>query len=249
MLAVRAPTKKRSPATTKAGGRKLSTKSVVATNVESGTPLHDDVPEQLVVKPQVKERTATSPKPKEATTQVQRIITAITTRHRPVTSSPQARHPASLSREGQDTTFLDLPAEMRNEIYGYAIPCQQLIAVNHTQPYLLEPNLLAVNRQVRSETLPFFYGENDFQIQGSSPAVKFLRSLSTQKTRSLRSLQIKCEIPRPVEEGRERIRKLNQDFRANGLHKQAVRFQVNAGGLLVWANLDELRGLAKRAAG
>ena len=121
-----------------------------------------------------------------------------------------------------------------------------MILLRQSQPYLKEPALLAVNHALRSETLPIWYGVNDFRVQGSSPAVKFLRSLSEQKLRSLTSLQIYCDVVPTVEYARDRIRKLNRDFDLNGrgLRRQALRFQVStAGGELVWANLHKLKML------
>lgn len=52
-----------------------------------------------------------------------------------------------------------------------------------------EPALLAVSRQVRSETLPIFYGANTFQTLTTTQAINFVVELSADKLTHLRCLQ------------------------------------------------------------
>jgi hypothetical protein len=93
------------------------------------------------------------------------------------------------------TTFLDLPPELRNEIYSYMLVRKGVVEIKTVAPYVLEPALLAVNRQIRSEALTIFYGENTFQIAGSTLITKFLRTAGEEKIRALRDVKIYCMMP------------------------------------------------------
>ncbi|KAG8158243.1 hypothetical protein KVR01_012004 [Diaporthe batatas] len=59
-------------------------------------------------------------------------------------------------------SFLDLPAEIRNTIYRFSLiessPDQRIRG-------LVQPPLARTNRQVRSESLPIYYGNNRFQVE------------------------------------------------------------------------------------
>ncbi|KAI5359864.1 hypothetical protein Slin15195_G117250 [Septoria linicola] len=61
--------------------------------------------------------------------------------------------------------FLSLPAELRNDIYRYAILSDDKIkiATNMAQPPQ-EPAMLRVNRQTRHEALGIYYQENHFRF-------------------------------------------------------------------------------------
>jgi len=55
--------------------------------------------------------------------------------------------------------FLDLPGEIRNQIYGYAIPRKERVLVSDAQP-----GLIRTCRQVRAETWTMYYKKNIFVI-------------------------------------------------------------------------------------
>ncbi|GAB7344308.1 hypothetical protein MBLNU457_2175t1 [Dothideomycetes sp. NU457] len=55
--------------------------------------------------------------------------------------------------------FLDLPPEIRNQIYGYAIPRKQRLTI-----YAAPPGIMQTCRKVRSETRTMFYSNNTFII-------------------------------------------------------------------------------------
>lgn len=75
-------------------------------------------------------------------------------------------------------TFLGLPAEIRNNIYGLLLCVPQPMTIgargcNSTEPLgdqdaeFLEPldtSILACSRHIRAEAIPVFYGQNTFQI-------------------------------------------------------------------------------------
>ena len=155
------------------------------------------------------------------------------------------QHTTTASTGEGATTFLDLPSELRNEIYSCALPMSLTISVRNVQPYVLEPALCAVSHQVRSESLTMFYGDNIFEVKGSSPAVKFLRSMSDQQLRSLRTLHISCDVLRPIGEAQERIKHHLLEFGGRGLRRQAIRFCVIDGEERVWANLEKLKRIAE----
>lgn len=149
---------------------------------------------------------------------------------------------------GQSTHIMDLPPEIRNDIWTLAIVQQQPIDVAPIRPFLKEPALLAVNRQVRSETMSVWYAEHAFQIMGSVPAVKFLRSRADQQLRSLRSVRITSEksemmrkAPRAwIEHLRKRIESLMWEFEERGLRKSALKFQLMEEGQLSWYSADSV---------
>lgn len=60
-------------------------------------------------------------------------------------------------------TLLSLPAEIRNEIYRLVVVDPERVFLSPRFPASCqEPVLLRVNRQVRSEVLPMYYGLNCF---------------------------------------------------------------------------------------
>ncbi len=93
----------------------------------------------------------------------------------------------------QTSKFFELPPELRNVIYAYVFTRPDVVAINSTVPYVREPAILAVNRQMRLEGLLMFYGENTFQIDGSVLITKFLRTAREEKIRALGNVQIFCK--------------------------------------------------------
>ncbi len=77
----------------------------------------------------------------------------------------------------QPFCFLDLPAEVRNEIY-------RIDVVGGVQSTLAPPPLLQVCRQVRFEALPMFYAKNEFHINlRPLPALKPTPSTTDEAAR------------------------------------------------------------------
>lgn len=96
------------------------------------------------------------------------------------------------------TSFLDLPAEIRNRIYNEALVKPSPIQLRTVVPYAKEPALLLASKQVRSEVLAVFYGANTFSVfngnsvrqhSGISITKNFLEKLGTEKAAILRSLR------------------------------------------------------------
>lgn len=90
----------------------------------------------------------------------------------------------SVVEVAQSYGFLDFPREIRDLIYGIMFISEVPIYPSRDRasvvPYM---NMLRVNKQIYSETLPFLYGKNTFQIRGH-PAYKcpeFLNLLYSQR--------------------------------------------------------------------
>lgn len=161
-------------------------------------------------------------------------------------SEPTA-HPAEAPNPDSQNSLLSLPPELRNEIYSLALVKDTPITVSTSLPYLKEPALLAVNQQMRSETLPIWYSENTFQINGSSPAVKLLRSLSAEKLRLLKALRINTGESMRMDYAEDRIKQLIRAFGSNGLSKQTVRF-TTARWPSVWLSLADIKRIKREDA-
>ena len=124
-----------------------------------------------------------------------------------------------LSNPGDECPLLELPAEIRNEIWSYALDTPDSITIENRRPYFHEPGLLAVNRQVRSETVGIWYHDINFYIAGSNPAVKFLRAISDQQLSALRTLRIHTTVQPTAEYSVTRIKQLLREFEPRGLNR------------------------------
>ena len=146
---------------------------------------------------------------------------------------------------------MDLPAELRNHIFGLLLVQPKAIEVSPIRPFVKEPALLAVSRQVRSETMSIWYAENSFLINGSSPAVKFLRSRNDQQLRSLRSVKMTSEKSKQMKEAprawaehlQKKVETMMREFEGRGLRRFALEFQFLHCGELVWVDGDQLRNV------
>lgn len=79
-----------------------------------------------------------------------------------------ARRKAKAPTVPQTTCFTELPAEIRNRIYGYVLPSedQELIVATPFEDEAMafgnQPAITRVSRQLRSETLEMFYTNSNF---------------------------------------------------------------------------------------
>ncbi|KAK8209167.1 hypothetical protein M8818_003862 [Zalaria obscura] len=101
---------------------------------------------------------------------------------------------ASQSRTG--TTFLDLPPEVRNRISKSVLVQDHIISpqVRRDGTKRLQiPALCQINKQLRAETLPIFYGANRFFVfkYGGSPVAALLRLIGEENVPMLRRLCFK----------------------------------------------------------
>ncbi|KAK4503839.1 hypothetical protein PRZ48_004754 [Zasmidium cellare] len=78
----------------------------------------------------------------------------------PASKRPSIDEGRDMSRKKTSVSLLNLPAELRNQIYELALiePMKQVTVTSDLKP----PGLLAANRQIRSECRKIWYFENRF---------------------------------------------------------------------------------------
>jgi len=86
------------------------------------------------------------------------------------------------------SSLFKLPPELRNEIYELALLKDQPIYISHNAR-LREPALLAINRQVRAEGLPLYYGVNTFALGHSTWTFSFFDKLGGDRIAMPRRLR------------------------------------------------------------
>ena len=89
----------------------------------------------------------------------------------------------------QPLRFVDLPAEIRNEIYRYVL-------IWHPQPVklrrggLTDVALIFTNSKIYSEAMPIFLSENSFSITGTVAEYKWLTTLRPDGQSELRNVTL-----------------------------------------------------------
>ena len=129
-----------------------------------------------------------------------------------------------------------------------AIVQNKIIDIAPKRPFVKEPALLAVSRQVRSEAMSLWYAEHEFRIMGSNPAVKFLRSRDDQQLRSIRVLSINSEKSEKMKKEprawlthlQSKTQTLMREFEERGLRESALRFLVWHQEALGWISGDQV---------
>ncbi|KAK5126081.1 hypothetical protein LTR85_011436 [Meristemomyces frigidus] len=85
-------------------------------------------------------------------------------RKKPATKKTRAPRKAASSRTNtnvqQNSPLLNLPAELRNEIYDLALTPPADSRLDISKPKLIEPGLLLACKQTRREASPLFYANN-----------------------------------------------------------------------------------------
>ncbi|KAK5121388.1 hypothetical protein LTR85_005220 [Meristemomyces frigidus] len=87
------------------------------------------------------------------------------------------------SSKNKQTSFLDLPAELRNDIYHLSLFCGTIIIGRQYH----EPALLTTTLEIRAETLPIFYGVNTFTAPCVWFATQFMMDMPPEKLAMLRA--------------------------------------------------------------
>ncbi|KAK4544355.1 hypothetical protein LTR36_004246 [Oleoguttula mirabilis] len=140
---------------------------------------------------------------------------------------------ASEVHTASESPLLKLPAELRNYIYTLAIVENKPIRLEFSilsKPHPLEPTMLAVNWQVRRESLPIFYGRNIFSAANSLDTTTFLRHISADKLKMLRGVQAFTEfkLARSLDVGKQlqcvgkRVDEWQKEHGARGLRVDAI---------------------------
>ena len=78
-------------------------------------------------------------------------------------------------REKATFRFMDLPKELRLDIYRLVVVENRIFIRPDSQTGREQPDLAMVSRQVRSEVLPIFYGKNTFAVDVSPGPVLVVR--------------------------------------------------------------------------
>ncbi|KAK4494831.1 hypothetical protein PRZ48_014187 [Zasmidium cellare] len=104
---------------------------------------------------------------------------------------------ASATTAGEETpasktTFLDLPAELRNEIYELAIERKTVVlsksSKSNKKGRARSPALLLASKEIYRETLTIFYSKWTFHFESVAKLLSWLRTLGPQKRAFLRSV-------------------------------------------------------------
>ena len=155
--------------------------------------------------------------------------------------------------------LLELPPELRNAIYVYAVVEDDPIPLRKWRDKCcIEPALLASNRQVRTECLPIFYGQNTFETNYSDRIGGFLAALSAEQMTMIRRLRawnekaVTSKVRDLVNDDRKRehiIRRFEMDANrwVNGvckgyLREDAILAPLRVSGGTLWIPVTQLRG-------
>ena len=154
--------------------------------------------------------------------------------------------------------FLDLPAELRNCVYTYALKSAGRIKIwefSHRiryegigANYSVEPALLRTSRQLRRESLPIFYGSNVFLLSNSLDR-RWLQSLSVEKLKMLRQVNRDCNTTSRCftddeEVVRDYIARRKQDHGVTELADGVLDVMVYFSGQRFWSNGEKREVLA-----
>ena len=157
--------------------------------------------------------------------------------------------------------FLKIPPELRNTIYTLTLVFDEPIEIkthtNERSPGDMEPALLAINRQIRAEALPVFYGMNTFttveQVDWGYNVHKIplkLKHLGHERARMIKTLRIAQLTGRAgwVYTTEQLVLALySLRYFGDGLQidKDALLVGVGTGDALVWKKLNGLKGLRR----
>lgn len=93
--------------------------------------------------------------------------------------------------------LLELPGEIRNQIYRHTLTCETIIDVQNGGRAAggITPSLLRTNRRIHREALPFLYGENRFALLALDRAkaeeiFRFLEKIGPHNARHIQCVQI-----------------------------------------------------------
>lgn len=93
-------------------------------------------------------------------------------------------------KPGRGVSFLDLPAEIRNQIYKDTLIFDFTIAIEAYKPYLRDTALLFTSKQIRAEALPIYYGANTFEPTGVNTFERLLREFNPDKQALIRDIHV-----------------------------------------------------------
>jgi hypothetical protein len=116
------------------------------------------------------------------------------------------------TRFKKSTSFLDLPRELRDEIYTYALRADILVHVGPRLPqqspsYVPIPEshrppvpcLLRANKQVYREAVDVLYGRNMFRFWNPELLLDFEEQIGVQNTKRIENICLDIRYPNPNE--------------------------------------------------
>lgn len=160
------------------------------------------------------------------------------------------------SHDGSQTGFLDLPPELRNEIYHLAFEdCKTWISsipsyrglLNHVSS-TKAANILRTNNQIRSEATLLFYSISRFDATSEEALVAWLKHLKPASRAALKHVRMRCFMSRvegsfPAileferkDRGRELVVRLIDAGIAFDGFKVAIEIWGYPGGEKMWPN-------------
>lgn len=101
-----------------------------------------------------------------------------------------------MAPQGNPVTFLDLPAELRNRIYHFAlVPAnRQLILQPHTVQEMKACGLLTIGGQIEREATPIYFGGNNFRVMSIKAARRFLKHAGPERRALIRRWELPCYL-------------------------------------------------------
>ena len=144
--------------------------------------------------------------------------------------------------------LLALPPEIREIIYALAVVEDNSIPLIRGYPFIYEPGLLATSRQIRTEAMPIFYGDNIFKARDYYQTVDLIRFTNKQKFSLIKSIQaFSEEDPKGYSSSAwlDCLRYWTSNLPrllSNGMPIKALLYPVAVGEAkeIVWARYEEL---------
>jgi hypothetical protein len=97
--------------------------------------------------------------------------------------------------------FLDLPPELRNQIYSFVLRDSQVILSPGTKKTTGYPVITKVSRQIRNEALELFYAKTTFELSFvvctpavSKPAQNWALSIGEDRLKQIRAVSIRLRV-------------------------------------------------------
>lgn len=146
------------------------------------------------------------------------------------TNSQPATSPFLLKDDGtQRTSFLRLPAEIRNDIYGLAM--DERLHLNQRQTWGNENPLQKTCKQIRGESSLLFHNITKFQTNNRKFAYTFIKSRSREQRASLSSVRISVPSKTRASEHslrdvRRVIHGFNRTFNRKGLKQSVLQMEL-----------------------
>lgn len=91
-----------------------------------------------------------------------------------------------------DCPFLELPAELRNEVYELVFMNEQPIDLDDKKTRTIEPPLLQVCRQIRGEARQLYQCHAMYQTDRTATAARLLKKISRQELALFKGLNIRA---------------------------------------------------------